>query len=248
MSIKQLTQHQIDCGKVMLSLIANGEYTIEYGQLSKLTGQSTRLIGSDIGELSKHCYRLGLPLISVMVVNKETHYCGSGFFDLCNELNVHPEYKSKMAKMFDICMKEVKECSEWYKLADYMGIQVNGLRPFEDPIIKSAQKERIEGSLVQVNATVYERDPKLREECLRIHGTSCKICGFNAAKIYGNEFAGRIHAHHINPLGEVKEKHMVNPKTDLIPVCPNCHMILHSKNDGVYSPEEVKNMLNKDKQ
>ena len=41
---------------------------------------------------------------------------------------------------------------------------------------------------------------------------------------------------------------MVNPKTDLIPVCPNCHMILHSKNDGVYSPEEVKNMLNKDKQ
>ena len=44
MSIKQLTQHQIDCGKVMLSLIANGEYTIEYGQLSKLTGQSTRLI------------------------------------------------------------------------------------------------------------------------------------------------------------------------------------------------------------
>ena len=95
---------------------------------------------------------------------------------------------------------------------------------------------------------MYERDPKLREECLRIHGTSCKICGFNAAKIYGNEFAGRIHVHHINPLGEVKEKHMVNPKTDLIPVCPNCHMILHSKNDGVYSPEEVKNMLNKDKQ
>jgi predicted HNH restriction endonuclease len=30
---------------------------------------------------------------------------------------------------------------------------------------------------------------------------------------------------------------------DLIPVCPNCHMILHSKPGGFYTVEEVKNML-----
>ena len=49
--------------------------------------------------------------------------------------------------------------------------------------------------------------------------------------------------HHIMPLGLIGEAHTIDPEKDLIPVCQNCHMILHSKKDGVYMPDEVKNML-----
>ena len=50
--------------------------------------------------------------------------------------------------------------------------------------------------------------------------------------------------HHIVPLAEIKEDYVVDPVKDLIPVCPNCHMVLHSKNGGVFLPNEVKKLLN----
>ena len=66
---------------------------------------------------------------------------------------------------------------------------------------------------------------------------------YTESNIKDKEFAGKIHVHHKEPLGSVKDSHTVNPETDLIPVCPNCHMILHSKKDGVYLPEEVVKMI-----
>ncbi len=247
MDLKPLTKHQIACGKILLECIAKGQYTIEYGEIEKLTGipahEKNDGVGAQVGELSKHCYRLGLPLISVMVVLQKTQLCSEGFFSLCNELNVHPEYERKMAKMFDVCMDEVKSYKKWYKFADYMGIKIDGLSEHKDTLLDSIQAENIEGALVQINATAYERDPSLRNKCISIHGTQCKICGFDAAKVYGTDFAGKIHVHHIIPLSSVKQEHEVNPETDMIPVCPNCHMIFHSKLGGVYTPDEVKKMI-----
>ena len=131
MELKPLTKAQINCGKVLLKCIVRGQYTITYGEIAGLTGIPARApghdVGAHIGELSKHCYELGLPLISVMVVQKSTNICGEGFFDLCNELNVHPEYSRKMGAMFDVCMKEVSECTEWGRLADHLKLYIDGL-------------------------------------------------------------------------------------------------------------------------
>ena len=69
--------------------------------------------------------------------------------------------------------------------------------------------------------------------------SSCSSFG----RIYGEEFNGKIEVHHIKPLNEIGEEYVVNPITDLIPVCPNCHMVLHSKKDGVYTPDDVIKML-----
>lgn len=33
--------------------------------------------------------------------------------------------------------------------------------------------------------------------------------------------------HHREPLSEVRETHEVDPIRDLVPVCPNCHAMLH---------------------
>ena len=45
---------------------------------------------------------------------------------------------------------------------------------------------------------------------------------------------------HIVPLSEIGEEYVVDPIRDLVPVCPNCHMALHSKKDGVYTVEELR--------
>ena len=113
---------------------------------------------------------------------------------------------------------------------------------FPDDIDATSDKIYFEGSLRQVTVNAYERDPVARQKCIDHHGLSCNICGFNFEKIYGQPGKGYIHVHHLTPLSEIGEKYEVNPLTDLIPVCPNCHVILH-KRKPPYSPEDVKEMI-----
>ena len=46
-------------------------------------------------------------------------------------------------------------------------------------------------------------------------------------EVYGAVGAGYIHVHHVTPLSEVTGEREIDPVTDLIPVCPNCHAMLH---------------------
>ena len=100
-----------------------------------------------------------------------------------------------------------------------------------------------EGSRCSVAADRYERSRSARQACLQANGTACAICGFDFAKAYGPEFAGIIQVHHITPLGEIGHEYHVDPVRDLIPVCPNCHVALHSKPGGTYTPDELSALL-----
>ncbi|HID5232370.1 TPA: HNH endonuclease [Citrobacter freundii] len=80
-------------------------------------------------------------------------------------------------------------------------------------------------------STYYERNPKARKECLDFHGYSCKVCKFNFEKTYGDLGKEFIHVHHIKPISVEKKKHKVDPIKDLIPVCANCHAMLHIGQD-----------------
>ena len=100
-----------------------------------------------------------------------------------------------------------------------------------------------EGKLLPISINVYERSAYNRRECIKAKGTSCLICGFNFGETYGAAMSNKIHVHHIIPLSEIGDEHKVDPVKDLIPVCPNCHYVIHSKKDGVYTIEEVKNMI-----
>ena len=53
-----------------------------------------------------------------------------------------------------------------------------------------------------------------------------------------------IHVHHLKMLSECEGGYEVDPIKDLRPVCPNCHMVIHCKEEGCYTIEEVKAMLN----
>ena len=97
--------------------------------------------------------------------------------------------------------------------------------PFPDEI--TSPENFVEGAKKQVTVNFYERDPKVRQACIDHHGTSCRCCGFDFEKIYGEHGKGFIHVHHIKPLHTVGENYVVNSIDDLVPLCPNCHAMIH---------------------
>ena len=102
-----------------------------------------------------------------------------------------------------------------------------------------------EGAVVRRWVNAYERNRAASDECKKLHGTACVICGFDFGKAFGPEFAGFIHVHHLIPLSEVKKEYTVNPETDLIPVCPNCHAAIHHGGQ-TRTPDEVRAMLKRE--
>jgi len=99
-----------------------------------------------------------------------------------------------------------------------------------------------EGSVKQVLVNKYERDPKARAECLELHGYRCTVCDFDFSERYGEHGAGFIHVHHTKKLSEVGEGYIVDPKKDLVPLCPNCHAMIHRTQD-MLTIEELGKML-----
>ena len=63
-------------------------------------------------------------------------------------------------------------------------------------------------------------------------------------KKYGEIGKGFIHIHHKKPLSEINEEYEVDPIQDLIPVCPNCHAMIHMKKPA-YSIDEIQSLLAK---
>lgn len=90
----------------------------------------------------------------------------------------------------------------------------------------------------------YERDSKVRSECINYYGSVCQICGFDFEKEYGEMGKGFIHVHHRDKLANSNGNHSVDPIKDVTPVCPNCHAMLHNTYYGKeLTIEELKEIL-----
>jgi 5-methylcytosine-specific restriction protein A len=99
-------------------------------------------------------------------------------------------------------------------------------------------KEFYEGAKKTITVNAYERNLDARKACIDALGCSCLICGFNFESTYGERGKGFIHVHHLIPLSDIQCDYKINPITDLIPVCPNCHAMLH-RNGHTISPTDV---------
>lgn len=100
-----------------------------------------------------------------------------------------------------------------------------------------------DGKVIEYFGTRYERNPINRARAIEIHGTSCKACGFNFENAYGELGKDFIEVHHVMPLHLTGEEIEINPKTDLVPVCSNCHRIIHRKKNNILTIEELKKIL-----
>lgn len=98
-----------------------------------------------------------------------------------------------------------------------------------------------EGSPEEKYVTVFERSRINRSLCLSFHGFNCKACGISLREQYGHVARNFIHVHHLNPLAFAGQS-KIDPLTDMVPLCPNCHGIAHLRTPP-FSVEEIKNMI-----
>ena len=105
-----------------------------------------------------------------------------------------------------------------------------------------------EGAVHKVLVNRYERSSIARGKCIEFHGIRCGICNINLSDVYGQIAEGFIHVHHVVPISSVKVNYKIDYKDDLIPVCPNCHAMLHRKVNGKQiSIDELRNIIDENR-
>ena len=147
--------------------------------------------------------------------------------DYCDRNHKHPKGKQKLYQKF---------------LSYSDSIELN----FDEVVFKSSDKQSekayFEGAQKAILINAYERDRRARAVCLAHHGHVCQVCGFDFEKHYGDIGVGFIHVHHKTELALIGREYRVDPIEDLVPVCPNCHAMLHRRQPA-YSVSELKAML-----
>src|SRR5581483_775147 len=118
------------------------------------------------------------------------------------------------------------------------------LLPLED-IQPEEQLEVIglpEGARQRIEVNRYERSRINRGICISVHGAKCAACGFDFGAVYGQLGRDFIHVHHRIPVSTLGAGYVINPVADLVPVCPNCHAMLH-RHDPPLDIEDLRIVL-----
>lgn len=110
--------------------------------------------------------------------------------------------------------------------------------------IETSGRGYFEGAKKTITVNAYERNTEARQACIDAFGYICAICEFDFESVYGERGSRFIHVHHIVPLSDIKSEYEVNPQKDLIPVCPNCHAMLH-RGGHTIRPEDLKRCMGK---
>lgn len=106
--------------------------------------------------------------------------------------------------------------------------QANKFIPEEIELAKNELPvNMIEGAIKQTTVNAYERNHIARQICLAAFGYKCAVCDFNFEEFYGEIGHGFIHVHHLIPISSIGSNYKIDPIKDLIPLCPNCHAMVH---------------------
>lgn len=100
-----------------------------------------------------------------------------------------------------------------------------------------------EGAPFQSSVTRHERSPVNRLRCVQFYGYSCWVCDLNFAERYGTLGGEFIEVHHLFPVAQLPEGYVVNPITEMVPLCSNCHSMAHRQNPPVH-PASLRALLN----
>lgn len=101
------------------------------------------------------------------------------------------------------------------------------------------KEEQTAHKLQTVDIADYD---KAKAACIEYYGAICDLCGFDYGYTYGEAFENQIEVHNINSHDEVEVMENTDPIKDLIPVCHNCHGVIHSQNPPI-SVEKMRQMI-----
>lgn len=106
--------------------------------------------------------------------------------------------------------------------------------------------EIYEGAFSNIRINKFERNPLARRICIKHYGAYCNVCGFDFQIVYGDLGKNYIHVHHIIPIASIGKEYKLVPETDLVPVCPNCHSMIHKQNP-ILSPDQLRKIITDNK-
>lgn len=130
-------------------------------------------------------------------------------------------------------------------ISEYLKLFKQGISETVENDLNSliTEKDFEEGKKNNRIISYFERNPILREAAIRIHSTKCKVCGFDFNEFYGEIGKDFIEVHHIKPVSNYTSQHTINPASDLVVLCSNCHRMIHRNKDKVLSVDELKEIL-----
>lgn len=100
----------------------------------------------------------------------------------------------------------------------------------------------VEGAKQVGISTRYERSRANRAVAILVHGTRCVVCEIDLGERYFDIGDNFVEIHHLRPVHLMLSPEVVNPITDLVPLCSNCHRMAH-RTDPPHSPETLRASL-----
>lgn len=120
-------------------------------------------------------------------------------------------------------------------------VAIDNISSNGDRIVLPIEEIVSEGRVVTRNVQLRERSSRLRLKAIEYftHNNiiSCNCCGFNFPNFYGEVYGKDcIEIHHKKPIfqyqGDTFEQLLDGALENLLPVCPNCHRIIHKNHIG----------------
>jgi hypothetical protein len=111
-----------------------------------------------------------------------------------------------------------------------------------------------EGTKKVMETETYKRSTKLREEAKKYYEKNgkinCTICNFNFDDFYGTKIGGKyIEIHHIKPIFQYQDEDLnttiKKALKNVVPVCSNCHRMIHKNWRNPLQVKYLKNHIRK---
>lgn len=167
------------------------------------------------------------------------------------DMNEDPRY-SEVLKWYRLFLKSASsQISPILTPSEYEQNNIEQTSQFTENTINSKPLCTIylEGEAGEAQEKIYrERNKQLRQACIdyykSLHGGRivCECCDFDFAKTYdiNDEY---IEIHHLLPFSQTEGEHPVDAVKDLVPLCANCHRMIHhgmGGNGNCMSLEDLK--------
>lgn len=137
------------------------------------------------------------------------------------------------------CLRAIRGYARFY--AEKHGLNRLDYLPDEhDYPVPNADLPFHEGRDYEVRGIRYERDSDARQRCIEYYGCRCQVCGMSFEEVYGEIGRDFIEVHHLVPISERGGDYIVDPIQDLIPLCSNCHSMIHRTSGERHSLHDLK--------
>lgn len=176
------------------------------------------------------------------------------------------KYKDKIVTLTNQGLKYLEENMDKLRYLLVNDFQWNDLKEGLDMVDKSVKEKRKieifdetitiqEGVKRIIETKVYERSSTLRKIAIEHYTHNgdilCDACKFSFNKFYGDIGKGYIEIHHIKPIfkyeDEELDKTIKNALNNVIPLCSNCHSMIHRNGKKPLTVPYLIEQINKDK-